>query len=75
MQPFALTKPVFAHVKFFTHAICGLAASGLCSAIKARSRFKSSTACDVNLSFIISVVLFHPRYPNCRASRVPHRPR
>jgi len=24
MQPFALTKPVFAHVKLFTHAICGL---------------------------------------------------
>jgi len=24
MQPFALTKPVFAHVKLFTHAISGL---------------------------------------------------
>jgi len=24
MQPFALTKPVFAHVKLFTHAICRL---------------------------------------------------
>jgi hypothetical protein len=25
MQPFAPTKPVFAHVKLFAHEICGLA--------------------------------------------------